>query len=117
MDDGATISHSVLAAYTCAIMDLWRVQAALGRTPTPPGRPKSVTELLQLKKREEVERDDVTLKDRGAGTMVDQVSLDDLSNIARSFFCDGTENGSIYTLPVSPCTRQSVCCGVFINMG
>jgi len=84
-------------------MDLWRLQAALGRTPTPPGRPKSVTELLYLKKREEVERDDVPLIYRGAGTMVGRVSLGDLSNITRSFVCDGTEKGGEYTAPGSCC--------------
>ncbi|KAH9150194.1 hypothetical protein AeRB84_006923 [Aphanomyces euteiches] len=82
-----------LAAYTNALTDLWRMQYQLGQNPRHPIRPDAVKALLKQKKVESMREEDEQFSDRGRGTMIDCVGIDQLSKVADSFFTENSELG------------------------
>jgi hypothetical protein len=57
----------------------------------PPTRPKRVSEILKLKKIEEMREEEINLVDRGKNTMVDMVAPDCFESVVDSFWKDDNE--------------------------
>ena len=82
----AVVGYHTLAAYTNAVMDIWRLQFELQQNPRIPIWPTSVKELLKQKQIWTVQMENDTLVDRGIGTMADHVNASALQQICANFF-------------------------------
>ena len=72
----ANLSYSTYEGYINAIVNLWKKQHIAGRFPPnypEPRRTSAMSSFLKVIKKEVVERENITFKDRGAGTMVDKI--------------------------------------------